>query len=128
MHTVQTNKFIAKTSRQNVTRSTHSQFLRFFRFCGPANKALRLILKFPGSRRSSIGATVRNKMWRSFVKSYMKSSAKICKMFSFDNNIKPAVPGAPLTHFNDGGGGGGGGVRVIFLGLKFWPKVIFLGV
>ena len=29
-------------------------------------------------------------------------------------------PGAPLTYFNDGGGG-----RVIFLGLKFWPKVIF---
>ena len=28
-------------------------------------------------------------------------------------------PGAPLTYFNDGG------IRVIFLGLKFWPKVIF---
>ena len=25
------------------------------------------------------------------------------------------------------GGGGGGGVRMIFLGLKFWPKVIFFG-
>ena len=24
--------------------------------------------------------------------------------------------------------GGGGGVRVIFWGLKFWPKVIFLGL
>ena len=23
--------------------------------------------------------------------------------------------------------GGGGGFRVIFLGLKFWPKVIFFG-
>ena len=31
-------------------------------------------------------------------------------------------PGAPLTYFNDGG------VRVIFLGLKFWPKVIFWGL
>ena len=31
------------------------------------------------------------------------------------------TPGAPLTYFNDGG------IRVIFLGLKFWPKVIFLG-
>ena len=29
--------------------------------------------------------------------------------------------GAPPTYFNDGGGG----VRVNFLGLKFWPKVIF---
>ena len=29
------------------------------------------------------------------------------------------VPGTPLTYFNDGE------VRVIFLGLKFWPKVIF---
>ena len=33
-------------------------------------------------------------------------------------------PGAPLTYFNNRGGGGGG-VRVIVLGLKFWPKVIF---
>ena len=33
-------------------------------------------------------------------------------------------PGAPLTYFNDGGGG----VRVIFLGLRFWPKVIFWGL
>ena len=33
-------------------------------------------------------------------------------------------PGAPLAYFNDGGGGG---VRVIFLGLKFWPKMFFLG-
>ena len=32
------------------------------------------------------------------------------------------TPGAQLTYFNDGGR-----VRVIFLGLKFWPKVI-LGV
>ena len=31
------------------------------------------------------------------------------------------LPGAPLTYFNDGE------VRVIFLGLKFWPKVIFWG-
>ena len=30
-------------------------------------------------------------------------------------------PGAPLTYFNEGGGV----VRVIFLGLKFWQKVIF---
>ena len=30
-------------------------------------------------------------------------------------------PGAPLTYFNDRG------IRVIFLGLKFWPKVIFFG-
>ena len=28
-------------------------------------------------------------------------------------------PGAPLTYFSVGG------LRVIFLGLKFWPKVIF---
>ena len=35
-------------------------------------------------------------------------------------------PGALLTYFNDGGGEGG--VRVIFLGRKFWPKVIFLGL
>ena len=28
-------------------------------------------------------------------------------------------PGTPLTYFNDGE------VRVIFLGLKFWAKVIF---
>ena len=35
------------------------------------------------------------------------------------------TPGAPFTYFNDGGGGGG--VRVIFLRLKFWPKVIFFG-
>ena len=27
-----------------------------------------------------------------------------------------------------GGGGGGGGVRGIFLGVKFWPKVIVLGL
>ena len=32
------------------------------------------------------------------------------------------TPGTPLTYFNDGEGGG---VRVFFLGLKFWPKVIF---
>ena len=32
--------------------------------------------------------------------------------------------GAPLTHFNDGGGGG----LSNFLGLKFWPKVIFVWV
>ena len=31
------------------------------------------------------------------------------------------TPGAPLTYFNDRG------VLVIFLGLKFWPKVIFFG-
>ena len=36
--------------------------------------------------------------------------------------LKHCVPGAPLTYSNDGG------VRVIFLGLKFWPKVIFLGL
>ena len=35
-------------------------------------------------------------------------------------------PGVPLTYFNDGAGGGGG-IRVIFGGLKFWPKVIFYG-
>ena len=33
------------------------------------------------------------------------------------------LPGAPLTYLMMGGGG----VRVIFLGLKFWPKVIFFG-
>ena len=38
-------------------------------------------------------------------------------------NILP--PGSPLTYFNGRGGGGGGGPRVIVLGLKFWPKVIF---
>ena len=31
-------------------------------------------------------------------------------------------PGATLAYFNDGGGG-----LSDFLGLKFWPKVIFLG-
>ena len=35
--------------------------------------------------------------------------------------------GAPLTYFDDGGWGGGGDVRMIFLDLKYWPKVI-LGV
>ena len=38
------------------------------------------------------------------------------------SGIRTFCPGAPLTYFNDGG------VRVIFLGLKFWPKVIFFGV
>ena len=37
------------------------------------------------------------------------------------SGIRTFCPGAPLTYFNDGG------VRVIFLGLKFWPKVIFFG-
>ena len=36
--------------------------------------------------------------------------------------LKSSTPGAPLTYFNDGG------VQVIFLGLKFWPKVIFWGL
>ena len=35
-------------------------------------------------------------------------------------NNRQFYPGTPLTYFNDGG------VRVIFLGLKFLPKVIFL--
>ena len=34
----------------------------------------------------------------------------------------------PHSHILMTGGGGGGGVRVIFLGLKCWPKVIFLGL
>ena len=43
--------------------------------------------------------------------------------------LYPVSPGAPLTYFNDGKGWGGGGrFRVIFLGRKFWPKVIFLGL
>ena len=33
-------------------------------------------------------------------------------------------PGTSLTYFKDGGGGG----LSDFLGLKFWPKVIFLGL
>ena len=33
------------------------------------------------------------------------------------------VPRGQLTYFNDGGGGGG--YEWFFLGLKFWPKVIF---
>ena len=38
-------------------------------------------------------------------------------------------PGAPFTYFTDGEEGGeGGGVRGIILGLKFWPKGIFLGL
>lgn len=52
-----------------------------------------------------------------------------------DTNLRPTfvvicgpvlvtTPGAPLTYFNDGGGG----VRRIFLGLRFWPKEIFLGL
>ena len=36
-------------------------------------------------------------------------------------------PGAPLTYFNDGGRGGEGGPSD-FLGLTFWPKLIFLGL
>ena len=36
--------------------------------------------------------------------------------------ISRDIPGTLLTYFNDGR------VRVIFLGLKFWPKVIFLGL
>ena len=42
-----------------------------------------------------------------------------------ENSTKSVAPGATLTYFNDGGGGG---IRVIFWGLKFWPKVIFLGL
>ena len=36
----------------------------------------------------------------------------------------------PHSHIliTGGGGGGGGGVWVIYLGLKFWLKVIFLGL
>ena len=44
-------------------------------------------------------------------------------MFSFDNNIKPAVPGAPLTHFNDGGGGGPSD----FFGSEILAKSDFFG-
>ena len=36
--------------------------------------------------------------------------------------LKEFTPGAPLTYFNNGG------LRVIFLGLKFWPKVVFWGL
>ena len=36
--------------------------------------------------------------------------------------LRAKTPGAPLTYFNDGG------VPVMFLGLRFWPKVIFLGL
>ena len=36
--------------------------------------------------------------------------------------LKECTPGAPLTYFNDGR------LRVIFLGLKFWPKVVFWGL
>ena len=42
-------------------------------------------------------------------------------------NLKVCVPGAPHTYFDDGGRGGGG-VRGIFLGLKCWPKGMFLGL
>ena len=37
-------------------------------------------------------------------------------VFFFCKNMCVCSPGAQLTYFNDGG------VRVIFLGLKFWPK------
>ena len=39
--------------------------------------------------KSSIGATVRNKIWRSFVAE--KLHEILSKMFSFDNNIELAV-------------------------------------
>ena len=67
-------------SRQNVTRSVlQSCKLNPF-FCGS---------KFTKKFKSSIGATVRNKIWRSFVTE--KLHEILCKVFSFDNNIKLAV-------------------------------------
>ena len=46
---------------------------------------------------------------------------KFMKLTTSSINFRPCkgVPGDPLTYFNDGG------IRVIFLGQKFWPKVIF---
>ena len=41
---------------------------------------------------------------------------------SITKQLLKFIPGVPLRYFNDGE------VRVIFLGLKFWPKVIFLGL
>ena len=42
------------------------------------------------------------------------------------NQLQGDLSQGPLSHFNDSGGGEGGGrVQVIFLVLKFWPKVIF---
>ena len=48
-----------------------------------------VVPNFTKKFKSSIGATVRNKIWRSFVTE--KLHEILCKMFSFDNNIKLAV-------------------------------------
>ena len=50
---------------------------------------------------------------------FSKLFAEVCRR---NENLKTTLQGAPLTYFNDGGGGPSD-----FLGLKFWPKVIFLG-
>ena len=42
-----------------------------------------------------------------------------------EQEVCKATYQGPHSHILMTGGGGGGGVRVIFLGLKFWPKVIF---
>ena len=51
-------------------------------------------------------------------------------LVNFDTLSKTShSPEAPLTYFNEGGRGGGeGGGGSKILGLKFWPKVIFLGL
>ena len=48
-----------------------------------------VVPKFTKKLKSSIRATVRNKIWRSFVTEKLHET--LCKMFSFDNNIKLAV-------------------------------------
>ena len=63
------------------------------RFCSSAVLQTKpfysVVPKFTKKFKSSIGATVRNKIWRSFVTE--KLHEILCKMFSFDNNIKLAV-------------------------------------
>ena len=70
-------------SRQNVTRSV-------LQSCKLNPIILQSVVpKFTKKFKSSIGATVRNKIWRSFVTEKLQEI--LCKMFSFDNNIKLAV-------------------------------------
>ena len=45
-------------------------------------------------------------------------------MYQIKSCLDFPTPGAPLT-LMEGLGGGGGGVRLIFSGLKLWPKGIF---
>ena len=44
------------------------------------------------------------------------------------SSVNPKGPHSHILMTRGGGGGGGGGLRAIFWGLKFCPKVIFLGL